>query len=284
MLLPLNCFPEVYMKNLFSVLAVTVIFALIAIVGTYSAEIIDDNASSTSSEGKMMSNDANIIFLHHSTGNNVWKGGVPAYFDKHNDKNETNYRITERAFPSGDPYAWKNYPFDYWNIWVKNAGPEAYMTEPTLEMLTKDYNVIVFKHCFPVSQVKENTGSPDIASEVKSIENYKLQYAALKEKLHQFPDVKFLVWTGAALVEANTNAENAARAREFFDWVKNEWNEKGDNIHVWDFFELETEGGLYLKNEYAVAEDDSHPNEIFCQKAATNFSQHLIDVIEGNVE
>ena len=269
------------MKNSFTFFAVTVIFVLIAFVGSVSAVAENDNAGATSSEGNMMSNTANIIFLHHSTGNNVWKGGVPEYFTKHNEKNGTNYQITERAFPSGDPYAWKNYPFDYWNIWVQNAGPEAYMTEPTLEMLTKDYNVIVFKHCFPVSQVLEDTGSPDIASEVKSIENYKLQYAALKDKLHQFPEVKFVAWTGAALVDGNTNAENAARAREFFDWVKNEWDEPGDNIHIWDFFELETEGGNVLKGEYAAAEDDSHPNEEFCKKAAPQFAQRVIDIIEG---
>ena len=125
---------------------------------------------------------ANIVFLHHSTGNNVWKGGVPEWFNGYNSQKGTSYRITERAFPSGDPYAWKNYPFDYWNIWVNNAGPEPYMTEPTLEMLTPEYDVIVFKHCYPVSQILEDTGSPDIASEDKRIENYKLQYAAILRK------------------------------------------------------------------------------------------------------
>lgn len=224
---------------------------------------------------------ASIIFLHHSTGNNIWKGGVPAWFEKYNAENGTDYNIIERAFPSGDPYKWKNYPFDYWNIWVQNAGPEAFMEEPTLEMLTPEYDVIVFKHCYPVSNVLEDTGSPDITSEVKSIENYKLQYEALKEKLQSFPDNKFIVWTGAALVEKNTNPENAQRAKAFFDWVINEWDEEGDNIFIWDLYKLETEGGLYLKTEYAEADDNSHPNEAFAQKVAPLFAQRIVDVIQG---
>ena len=225
-----------------------------------------------------------IILLHHSTGNNIWNGGVPQWIEKYNADHGTIYQITERNFPSGDPYAWKNYPFDYWNIWIEHAGNEPYMKEPTLEILTKQYDVICFKHCYPVSNIKEDTGSPDISSEVKSIENYVLQYEALKEKLHSFPETKFIVWTGAALVAKNTTEENAKRARKFFDWVKNEWDEPGDNIYIWDLFELETEGGLYLKVDYAAAPDNSHPNETFSQKAAPLFARKVVDVIEGRAD
>jgi hypothetical protein len=225
-----------------------------------------------------------IILLHHSTGNNIWNGGVPQWIEKYNADHGTVYQITERNFPSGDPYKWKNYPFDYWNIWVEHAGSEPYMEEPTLEILTKQYDVIAFKHCYPVSNIKEDTGSPDISSEVKSIENYVLQYEALKEKLRSYPETKFIVWTGAALVEKNTSEENAQRARKFFDWVKSEWDEPGDNIYIWDLFEIETEGGLYLKVEYAAAEDNSHPNEAFSQKAAPLFARTVVDVIEGKAD
>ena len=64
------------------------------------------------------------------------------WFIQYNAENGTNYRIIERAFPSGKPYKWKNYPFDYWNIWVKNAGYKPYMEEPTLETLTQLFDVI----------------------------------------------------------------------------------------------------------------------------------------------
>ena len=108
-----------------------------------------------------MSKNARIIYLHHSTGNCIWKGGVPEYFQKQNSAHGTQYQISEQAFPAKEPYVWKNYPYDYWNIWVKNAGDSPVLGEPTLEMLTKDYDIIVFKHCYPVSQVVED-GTPDI--------------------------------------------------------------------------------------------------------------------------
>lgn len=238
-------------------------------------------AGAAQAQQKATAEPVKIIFLHHSTGHNVWNGGVAAWFDKYNKDNGKAYQITERAFPSGKPYEWKNYPFDYWNIWVKNAGPKPFMEEPTLEILAPQYKVIVFKHCFPVSGIGPDKEKADVKDEDKTLGNYKAQYAALKDKLHQFKENKFIVWTGAALVEKDTNAEEGKRAREFFDWVKKSWDEPGDNIFVWDFFELETEGGLFLKGEYAAAPDDSHPNAAFCKNAAPLFSKRIVDVIEG---
>ena len=95
-----------------------------------------------------MEKNARTIFLHHSTGNCVWRGGVPEWIARYNEENGTSYSVVERAFPKKEPYGWQNYPYDYWNIWVKNGGDRAYMEEPTLEMLTADYEVIAFKHCF----------------------------------------------------------------------------------------------------------------------------------------
>ncbi|MCE5273146.1 hypothetical protein LLH00_17855 [bacterium] len=238
-------------------------------------------ASQSCAQEKTAPQPVKIIFLHHSTGHNVWAGGVADWFAKYDQDNGKDYQITEREFPSGKPYEWKNYPFDYWNIWVEHAGSKPYMEEPTLELLTPQYNVIVFKHCFPVSGIKPDGEKADVTSEEKTLANYKAQYAALKDKLHQFKDTKFVVWTGAALVEKDSNPEQGKRSREFFDWVKKDWDEPGDNIFVWDFFELETEGGLFLKGDYAEAPDNSHPNEAFCKGAAPLFAKRVVDVIEG---
>ena len=238
-----------------------------------------------------------ILFLHHSTGQLIWDGkprgidivrnwftkvhAVPEWFIDYNSKNGTKYYIEERAFPTDKPYGWKNYPFDYYNIWVKNAGSEPYLEQPTLEMLTPDFNVIIFKHCFPVGQIEEDTGNPDINSEVRSIENYKLQYLALRDKLHEFPNTKFIVWTGAALVENKTTPEKAKRTKLFFDWVVNEWDQDNDNIYIWDFYQLETEGGYYLKNEYARNKGNSHPNKSFSGSVSPLFCNRIVDVIEN---
>jgi hypothetical protein len=223
--------------------------------------------------------EARILFLHHSTGGNIWNGGVPEWFEKYNAAHETSYQIMEREFPKDSPYGWENYPFDYWNIWVKHAGAKPFKEEPTLEILTKEYDLIIWKHCFPVSGIDEDTGSPDIASSEKRLENYRLQYAALKKKMHEFPDTKFLVWTGAALLQNETDKASAGRAKAFFDWVKSKWDEKGDNVFIWDFHTLETGGGLYLKISNSAG--DSHPGESFSRRVAPLFCKRIVDVLEG---
>jgi len=236
-----------------------------------------DNFNKTAAINK----EVEIIFFHHSTGENIWNGGVADWFTDYNQKNNTAYQISEQNFPKDSPYGWENYPYDYWNIWVNHAGNNYFKEEPTLEILTEQYDLIIFKHCFPVSDIEENTGSPDISSPKKTLENYKLQYRALKDKMREFPNNKFLVWTGAAQVAGEISEENAARAKEFFDWVKNEWDEKNDNIYIWDFYALETEGQLYIKNEYAAGPDDSHPNITFSRKIAPYYGQRIVDIIEN---
>lgn len=222
-----------------------------------------------------------IVFLHHSTGTVIWDAGVERWFKEYGHGTDRRYRIDEMVFPRRSPYGWSNGPYDYWNIWVRNAGPKKYMKEPTLETLTEKYGVIVWKHCFPVSDIEPDTGEADIASEARRAENYKLQYEALKEKMHEFPETSFLVWTGAALTAGATSEDSARRARAFFEWVRDEWDEKGDNIYLWDFHELETGGGLYLKNEYAAGPADSHPNETFARRVAPLLCRRIVDVIEG---
>ena len=256
---------------------------------------------------KEKTSEMNIIFLHHSTGDVIWNGTSPSFvkkvvrrisdrladilstkarlpllFEQYNEENNKNYLIKEMTFPKAAPYGWNNFPYDYYNIWVKNAGEESFMEEPTLEILTKEYQVIIFKHCYPVSNIKADQGSVDINSDLKTIANYKLQYAALRDKLHQFPNTKFILFTGAAQVKSNIFDDEAKRAKEFFGWVISEWDILGDNIYIWDLNNLETKGGLYLSSEYAVSPNNSHPNSNFAGKAVKLLFNRIIDIIENN--
>jgi hypothetical protein len=245
-----------------------------------------------------LSKEYKILFLHHSTGAVIYKGegssinilgkhfsehfDVADWFEKFNKGKDTAYELTEQYFPKEKPYGWVNNPYDYYNIWVKHAGQQPFMEEPTLEMLTKEYKMIIFKHCFPVSDIEEDQNNPNIDSDERRTENYKLQYQALKQKMLEFPQTKFMVWTGAALLESETTPEKAERARKFFDWVRNEWDTPGDNMYLWDFDALETEEGLYLKAENAAAAGDSHPGKDFAKKTAPLLCQRIIDVMQNN--
>jgi hypothetical protein len=228
-----------------------------------------------------MQREARIIFLHHSTGHCIWNGGVADWFTRYNAANKAAFRITEQAFPKAKPYGWANYPYDYWNIWVNHAGAAAFQEEPTLEMLTAGHDVIVWKHCFPVSSVKADTGKAEVASAEKRLENYQTQYAALMDRMHSFPKTKFIVWTAAALTRNNTNEGDARRAKAFVDWTVKQWDASGDNVFLWDFNSLETEGGLYLTDKHAANPDDSHPNEAFSRAVAPLFCRRIVDVVEG---
>lgn len=250
--------------------------------------------------------DMNIVFLHHSTGAVIWKGDepslaaraanklsprlaesfagkarLPLLFENHNRDHNTSYRVDELSFPKAAPYGWHNYPYDYFNLWVKHAGDQPFMEEPTLEMLTRRYQVIIFKHCFPVCNIQAGTNAPEINSDCKTLANYKLQYLALREKMHQFSGTKFIVLTGAAQVKACATEDEAGRAAEFFRWVTGEWDLPGDNIFVWDLYKLQTEDGLYFKDSYARSANDSHPNGEFAARAVQLFFNRIIDVIES---
>lgn len=246
-----------------------------------------------------------ILFLHHSTGGIIWygkdlslltragnkitkrltnfgtKAELPMLIEKYNRESGSSYSIIEQAFPKETPYGWSNDPYDYYNIWVKNAGDKPYMEEPTLEMLTKKFNLIIFKHCFPVSNIQPDQETVEIDSKIRTLSNYKLQYQALKEKLHQFPDTKFMLFTGAAQVKGSISPEEATRAKEFFSWVVAEWDQPDDNIFIWDLYSLETEGGLYFVEKYAESNTDAHPNGEFAEIAVKLLFNRIIDVIEN---
>ena len=64
-----------------------------------------------------MSGQKKVVFLHHSTGNNIWKGNVSKYsyklfkegdvqkwFKKYNKKSEQKINVIEMAFPKKAPY------------------------------------------------------------------------------------------------------------------------------------------------------------------------------------
>lgn len=249
-----------------------------------------------------------IVFLHHSTGSNVWYGNatiftkslmriaprfasvishkayLPLLVEKYNRIYGTTLQITQMIFPKASTYGWNNYPYDYYNIFVKNGASERYLDEPTLEVLTDEYNIIMLKHCFPVCNIQAEADSINVNSDVKTLKNYKLQYEALKEKFLQFPNTKFIVWTGAAQVRSTLTKEEAERCKEFFSWVTEEWDNDGDNIYIWDFYQIETEGELYLKDEFATSATDSHPNKVFSAKAVSLLFNRILDIAFYNGE
>jgi len=238
-----------------------------------------------------------IIFLHHSTGAGVYNypdKGVATWFDEYNATNETSYVISERGYPTGS-YPWNNYPYDYWNLWINGVCDSNESTTECMTTLTQNHDVIIYKHCYPGAAIQADTGSPDVSSSRKSLENYKLQYRALLAMMDSYPDTKFIVWTLAPLHRLATSETTAARAAEFVDWVKTDFlTEDGNphpNIFIFDFWghvaetnPTPTQGETNcLKYDYerSHSSNDSHPNSAANNAVGPQFAQFIVNTAQS---
>lgn len=237
---------------------------------------------------------AQVIFLHHSTGGNVIdQGNVLQRLADYNDTHGTNYLMTVRPYPD-TPYDWNNYPYDYWNLWINGACDSGQPGIECMDTLTAEYDVIIYKHCFPSAAVLEDTGRPRIGSARKSLENYKLQYRALRGMMDNYPVTTFIVWTLAPLHRNETTPGNAARAKAFVDWVRNDYlTEDGThhpNIFIFDFWGIVAEEHAFprhgavncLKYEYEQSHinSDSHPNTTANAVVGELFAQFIIGTVQ----
>jgi len=238
--------------------------------------------------------DPSIIFLHHSTGGGVYyDGGVEDWFAAYNADHNTSYQISERSYPDA-PYDWANYPYDYWSLWINGACDSANPNIECLDSLAAAYDVIIFKHCFPGAGLEVDDGQPDVASAVKTLANYKLQYRALRDLMDSHPDTLFILWTLAPLHRLATDAGQAARARQFVDWVNAEFltedGRRHPNIAIFDFWAIVAEDdpaptlgkANCLRYEYEGShfDSDSHPNAAANQIAGPQFAQSIVSAIE----
>ena len=156
--------------------------------------------------------------------------------------------------------------------------------------LVGDYDVVIMKHCYPVSDVLEDTGDPDPESTRRSIENYKAIYRLLRDEFDRHPNTMFIVWTlpprhRLSGDDATARDANAARATEFSEWLQTGFlTEDGahPNICVWDFRGIVMDPDTnFLKYDYEKYHDssDSHPNDTANNVAGPLFAQFIVDSI-----
>jgi uncharacterized protein YjdB len=229
-----------------------------------------------------------VIFLHHSTGAGVYfAGNVASWITSYNTANNKSIRLVERNFPNES--IWGNYPYDYWKLWINGSCNSGDPQIECLNTLAANYDLVIFKHCFPGSAILPSNGNPDVSSSAQTIDNYKLQYRALRNLMDSYPTTKFMVWTLAPLHRLETTVEAAKRAYEFVQWVKNEWlvedGKSHSNIIIFDFFSLvaelnenPTNGVKYcLKYDYEISHTilDSHPNTTANQYVGPIFAQAI---------
>jgi len=206
----------------------------------------------------------NIIFLHHSTGNNlIEQGGVRERFT------QAGYSFWDHSFnyqglrdPAGK-FTGYNYSVPDDNTdpdgLARIFGQKAYgLPLDTLSGLLQ-HEVIIFKSCFaPANNITSD----------QQLEQYKTWYLGIRNVMDQHPDKLFIVVTDPPLNPAETNVQEAARARAFATWLKSsEYLNGHRNVYTFDFYGYLAENDPaspdynMLRKAYREG-SDSHPNQV----------------------
>jgi hypothetical protein len=139
------------------------------------------------------------------------------------------------------------------------------------------HEVIVFKSCFPASNITSD----------EQLQGYKSYYLAMRDVMDQHPDKLFVVMSPPPLNPAETNAEAATRARAFADWLKSgEYLNGHANAVTFDFFDSLAESDPALPDHNMLrqahrAGTDSHPNQVANETVAPLFVDFIVQAIEN---
>ncbi len=238
---------------------------------------IDSRSVSSHSHGDF----TNIIFLHHSVGNNlIEQGGVRQKFS------EAGFSFWDHGYNweklRGPDDSRTNYNY---NIPDDNTDPDGLariFAQPAYGLPLNAFSgllqheVIAFKSCFPVS---------NIASD-EQLAKYKSYYLGMRDVMDRHRDKIFIVMTPPPLNPAETNAEAAVRARAFADWLKSDEYLSGHpNVFIFDFFGYLAEGDQTLP-DYSMLRaayregSDSHPNRLANETLGPLFVDFIINAVQ----
>jgi hypothetical protein len=198
-----------------------------------------------------------VIFLHHSCGQNlIEEGGVReglaalgyAFYD--HGYNDDGLRLADGTYTGTD--------FDVPDDNTDPDGFAAIFAQPlhdppdnTFSYLMQ-YDVIAFKSCYPASNIGDDA----------QLAAYRSYYLSIRDRMDQYPDKVFVVVTQPPQVPGNSDAEEAARARAFVDWLQSdEYLDGHPNVFVFGFFGLLAAEDNLLRPEYRYDDYDGHPNE-----------------------
>ncbi|MDQ1265516.1 MAG: hypothetical protein QG635_667 [Bacteroidota bacterium] len=227
------------------------------------------------------------IFLHHSTGSNIWgpngsSTSVPqeinTYNLAHNYQGTDACSLSEASWPTNP---WNN-EWQRWHDIFENKDPNA-----DIRPYLQNNKIIIIKSCFPSSQVTGWGMAADTFNPaVKSIYNYKWHWRGFIRAMRSHPDNFFVIWTNAPLVASSTNDNEARFSHYFCKWAKDTLAKGLDptfgdfppNCYIFDFFHILTNSSFKLDPLYAASADDSHPNA-----AATELvAPLLVDEVFGS--
>lgn len=218
-----------------------------------------------------------IVFIHHSVGRNWLKEG--GLLDSLTARKIAIQSATNRQ---GCEFA-EETDMHNWVPKFQNSMNKIIHYDKTITGFyndSRENEIIMFKPCYPNSNIVDESVDDSLENK-KTIGQYKQYFEKLKIIFAKYPDKKFIYVTAPPMVPNNTSFKNAARAKEFNDWLLNEYRPSYlqesslNNLYIFDLFEVLADDKSVLKQEYRRAENDSHPNKTGSQAATLAFLEFL---------
>jgi len=235
-----------------------------------------------------------LVFIHHSSGEN-WladeNGGLGLALA------ENNYFVSDTNYGWGPDAIGDRTDIPDWLEWFRGPETERYMEAVfaesdqnsaytrSLEDPGGENDIVLFKSCFPNSNLEGNADDPPAEEGGYSVGGAKFVYNQLLEYFGTHPDKLFVVIT-APPVSDPSYAENA---RAFNNWLVEAWLDENHypyaNVAVFDFYNVLTGRGHHHRyvdgrvehsyipgrNTSAYASDDDHPSRAGNLKATEEF-------------
>ena len=223
----------------------------------------------------------NIIFIHHSVGHNlIEQGKLREQFQ------QLGYSFWDQDYmeigltgPDGKP---TGYSYDIPGDNTDIDGYAAIFQQPIYGLPINAFSaflqheVIIFKSCYPNSQIDD-----DVTLELR-----KQEYLQIRRGIDQHQDKVFILLTSPPLNPAETNPNSAKRARILSNWLSSKEFLAGySNLFVFDYFSYLAENDP-KSYEFDMLKKifrdgiDSHPNKL----ANEQIAPILVEFLNTSVE
>lgn len=236
-----------------------------------------------------------LIFIHHSTGENWLKDD---YGNLGKTLGENHYFVSDTNYGWGPDSIGDRTDITDWTEWFRGRKSDSYLGAlysengqhssytRTLPDPGGENLIVMFKSCFPNSNLSGNPDDPPKRGRGLTVSNAKYIYNDLLNYFITRPDKLFVVITAPPL-QAPDQPENA---RAFNTWLVEDWlaenNYPLNNVVVFDFYNVLTHpdnhhrfnaGQIeYIRDNgantlYYDSHGDDHPNPVGSQKATEEF-------------
>jgi hypothetical protein len=234
-----------------------------------------------------------LIFIHHSTGEN-WL--ADSYGDLGSELGRSNYFVSDTNYGWGPDYIGDNTDIPLWIKWFRSPQTPNYMDAlfnesgqhssytRSLSDPGGENQIIMFKSCFPNSELTGSPNDPPGMYEDLSVGGAKYVYNQLLQYFAARPDKLFVVITAPPL----SDQSYAKNARAFNLWLVNDWLDESNyslnNVAVFDFYNVLTASNAHHRYqngqiEHVVSSSntlhyptgDDHPSAEGSRKATEEF-------------